>query len=97
MKELLEYLAGQVLKFEMEGIKTNLEKEVNEVLEKFSKKVEEEREKTTKKLAYTGSILTGAFFVALGIGFVIDTVTNIKGLGFIIVGVASLIAAQLIK
>ena len=97
MKELLEYLAGQVLKFELEGIKTNLERESEELLKKFSEKLEEEREKTTKKLAYTGTVLGGFFFVAIGIGFIIDSITNLPGIGFISVGVASIIAAQLIK
>ncbi len=97
MKELLEYLAGQVLKFELEGIRTNLEKEIEDLMERFAKKLEEEREKTRKQLTYTGTMLAGAFFVALGVGFALDTFTGVKGSGFVIVGLLSLLAAQFIK
>ena len=97
MKELIEYLIGQTIKFEVEGIKVSLEKEMESIFEKFSTKLEQERERTTKAITKLSSTLAGLFFIGLGLGFFIDTLTGYKGIGFMLVGLVAIIAGQLIK
>ncbi len=97
MKELLGYLLNQFFKFELEGIRTTLEKEFDEFSLLVMKKMEEQTNRIIKKFTYFGTIFAGFLFSAIGVSFIVDEIVGVRGGGFVIVGALVLLLSTIFK
>ncbi|MBD3210355.1 hypothetical protein GF318_03160 [Candidatus Micrarchaeota archaeon] len=110
--DLITYLLKEAAALEVEGLKTktddvldkffvrlDLEKEkmVRPVMEEFFVRLEEQKEVALRQFARLSVFVAGLFLTAIGVAFIIDTLVDYDGVGFVAVGVVVLLASYFMR